>query len=79
MTHLSDLAAAIGAAHVATGPDADHSRHDRTGRYPATPLAVARPGSTAEVAQVIRLAALSDGPMEPSPTTADFVPKGVAP
>jgi FAD/FMN-containing dehydrogenase len=71
--------AAIGAAHVATGPDADRWPHDGTGRYPATPLAVARPGTTAEVAQLIRLAALSDVPMAPSPTTADFVPKVLAP
>jgi FAD/FMN-containing dehydrogenase len=65
MTLLSDLSAAIGAAHVATGPDADRWRHDWTGKYPAAPLAVARPGTTAEVAQVIRIAARHGTPVVP--------------
>jgi hypothetical protein len=45
----------------------------------AAGIAVARPGTTAEVAQKFRLAALSDVPMAPAPVKADFVPKDLAP
>ncbi|EON22612.1 FAD linked oxidase domain-containing protein [Nocardioides sp. CF8] len=58
MTHLlSDLRAAIGDAHVLTDP-ADLSPYaaDWRGAYRGTPLAVVRPASTSEVAEVVRLA-----------------------
>ncbi len=57
MRLTGELAAAIGAANVVTGAAADRWRHDWTGKHPADPCAVARPGSTAEVAAVVRIAA----------------------
>lgn len=64
-TLLSDLRAAIGASHVLTGPDASGHAADWTGRYTARPRAVVRPGSTAEVAAVLRLAAAAGMPVVP--------------
>ena len=57
MPLLSDLAAALGAAHVLTGADLARYSGDWTGHYTAAPCAVARPGSTAEVAQTLQIAA----------------------
>jgi len=57
MSVLADLAAALGPAHVVTGDGLDRYRHDWSAHYPADPLAVARPGSTAEVAETLRIAA----------------------
>lgn len=54
---LRDL---LGPAHIRTGRDIDHVRQDWTGKWRADPLAVARPGCTAEVAQVVKLAAAHD-------------------
>lgn len=57
MTLLTDLSDAIGAAHVITGSDLDRYRSDWTTHYTADPVAVARPGSTAEVVAVMQIAA----------------------
>lgn len=65
MTLLSDLAAAIGPAHVLTGDDIAKYRHDWTLHYPSNPCAVARPGTTAEVAEVVRIAARHGVPVVP--------------
>lgn len=54
---LADLTALLGPAHVLTGPDANRHARDWTGKYHGQPLAVARPGSTEEVAATLRLAA----------------------
>ena len=54
---LTDLIACLGAPHVLTGADRAPYLTDWTGAYVADPLAVVRPGSTAEVAEVLRLAA----------------------
>lgn len=53
---LDDLRTAIGAEHVLTDP-ADLAAYatDWRGAYRGTPLAAVRPGSTAEVAAVVRL------------------------
>lgn len=57
MTLLADLAAALGSSHVITGPDLERYRSDWTTHYTSNPIAAVRPGSTAEVAQVMQIAA----------------------
>ncbi|MFN6977871.1 MAG: FAD-binding oxidoreductase, partial [Gemmobacter sp.] len=57
MELMDRLADAVGAAQVLTGADAARYGRDWTGAYVSTPLAVVRPGSTAEVAAVVRAAA----------------------
>src|SRR5690606_35484312 len=54
MTHLNDLVQILGSANVLTGADADSYVEDWRGRYRGRALAVARPGSTREVDQVIK-------------------------
>ncbi len=54
---LSDLIAAIGPSHVLTGDDLARYRPDWSSHYTSNPCAVARPGTTAEVAEVVRIAA----------------------
>ena len=65
MTLLTDLAAALGPAHVLTGAQLDRYRHDWTSHFTADPVAVARPASTAEVAQVLTIAASHRIPVVP--------------
>ena len=57
MTLISDLAAAIGPANVLTGTDMTRYARDWMGRYEGQPVAVARPGSTAEVVACVKIAA----------------------
>jgi FAD/FMN-containing dehydrogenase len=57
MSLLNDLSTALGAAHVITGVDLDRYRADWTAHYTSNPVAVARPGSTAEVVSVMQIAA----------------------
>ena len=57
MTLLADLTDLLGPAHVLTGTDLDRYTSDWTTHYTSAPLAVARPGSTAEVAEVVKAAA----------------------
>lgn len=57
MTLLADLTAALGPSHVITGPDLERYRRDWTTHYTSNPVAAVRPGSTAEVAEVMRIAA----------------------
>ena len=57
MTLVSDLGTAIGAANVLTGPDMTRYSRDWMGRYEGSPVAVVRPGSTAEVAACVKIAA----------------------
>ena len=59
------LQAAIGAAHVLTGPDTARYSRDWMGRYDGQPVAVARPGSTAEVAACVKIAAREGVPVVP--------------
>jgi FAD/FMN-containing dehydrogenase len=51
------LAEVVGPAHVLAGADADPHLSDWRKRFTGTALAVVRPGSTEEVAQLVRLAA----------------------
>ena len=60
-----DLAAAIGAANVLTGPDMARYARDWMGRYEGAPRAVVRPGSTAEVAACVKIAAQHGVPVVP--------------
>ncbi|GLS87498.1 oxidoreductase [Cypionkella aquatica] len=57
MSLLTDLTAALGPSHVITGDDLARYRSDWTTHYTADPVAVARPGSTAEVVTVMQIAA----------------------
>ena len=57
MTLLTDLSTALGAAHVITGSDLERYRTDWTTHYTSDPVAAVRPGSTAEVALVLQIAA----------------------
>ena len=59
MDLIAELSASIGAPNVLTDADADGYAHDWTGKYRWRPLAVVRPASTAEVAAVLRLAAVA--------------------
>ena len=65
MTLLTDLAAALGPAHVLTGAQLDRYRRDWTSHFTADPVAVVRPASTAEVAQVLTIAASHRIPVVP--------------
>ena len=62
---IDDLTALLGPAHVLTSADRAPYCGDWTGHYTADPLAVARPGSTGEVAAVLRLAASHGVPVVP--------------
>lgn len=57
MTLIADLTAALGAAHVITGADLARYTADVTHHYHSDPIAAVRPADTAEVAQVMQIAA----------------------
>jgi len=57
MSPIPALKTLLGDANVLTGPDTARYGRDWMGNYHGTPLAVARPGTTAEVAATVRLAA----------------------
>ncbi|MEJ6396969.1 FAD-binding oxidoreductase [Yoonia sp. 208BN28-4] len=65
MTILDDLAAAIGPAYVLTGQDTAKWQQDWTGDYTLAPQAVVRPGTTAEVAAVLKIANAAKMPVVP--------------
>lgn len=65
MTLLDQLRDLLGPAHVLTGADAAGYGREWTGHYHWSPLAVLRPGSTAEVAAVLRLAHETGTPVVP--------------
>ena len=54
---LDELGALIGAQHVLAGADCEAHERDWRGRYRGRALAVARPGSTPEVAAIVRACA----------------------
>ena len=62
---IEELRAAIGAAHVLGGGDLDRYATDWMGKYRGAPLAVVRPGSTAEVAACVKIAATHGLPVVP--------------
>ncbi len=57
MSLIADLTALLGVSHVLTGPDTARHSKDWTGKFTASPVAVARPGTTDEVAACLRVAA----------------------
>jgi FAD/FMN-containing dehydrogenase len=65
MDLIAELTGHFGAAHVLTGPDADRYAQDWTGKYTARPLAVVRPGSTADVSLTLQAAARHGVPVVP--------------
>lgn len=60
-----DLVAVVGAANVLTGAQMTRYARDWMGRYEGTPIAVVRPGSTAEVAACVKIAAQHGVPIVP--------------
>jgi FAD/FMN-containing dehydrogenase len=65
MTLLTDLATALGPAHVLTGADLARYTGDWTTHYTADPVAVVRPADTEQVSQVMKLAAQHGVPVVP--------------
>jgi FAD/FMN-containing dehydrogenase len=65
MTLLNELQSLLGADHVLTGADAAPFLLDWRRRYQGSALAVARPGSTDEVAAVVRACARHGVPLVP--------------
>ena len=65
MSVIEDLRVAIGTAHVLGGADLDRYATDWMGKYRGAPLAVVRPGSTAEVAACVKIAAAHGLPVVP--------------
>ena len=65
MTQLNDLVQILGPANVITGAEAASYVEDWRGRYRGQALAVARPGSTQEVAQVVKWCAANKVPIVP--------------
>ncbi|MGO3712383.1 FAD-binding oxidoreductase [Alcaligenes aquatilis] len=65
MTFLNELEQRIGQQHVLTGQSMQQYLEDWRGRYTGTALAVARPATTQEVAQVVRLCAQHRVPIVP--------------
>ncbi|MGE8604840.1 FAD-binding oxidoreductase, partial [Bordetella trematum] len=65
MTLLQDLQSLLGPAHVLTGEDAVPYATDWRHRYHGRALAVVRPGSTEEVASVLRLCRRHGAPVVP--------------
>ena len=62
---IADLTAAVGAAHVLTGENTVRYRDEPTRHYASVPAIVVRPGSTAEVAEVLRIAGRHQMPVIP--------------
>jgi len=62
---LAGMAALLGAANVLTGDDAARYGRDWTGQYISSPRAVLRPGSTTEVAAILREANAQGIPIVP--------------
>ncbi|KPP80987.1 MAG: FAD/FMN-containing dehydrogenase [Rhodobacteraceae bacterium HLUCCO07] len=62
---IEKLEAIVGASNVLTGADVGRYSHDFTRSYTWTPLAVVRPGSTAEVSDIVKLANETRTPVVP--------------
>jgi FAD/FMN-containing dehydrogenase len=65
MDLIAQLAEIVGTANVLTGTDAAPYGQEWTGKYRWTPLVVVRPGTTAEVAAILRLASRTGTPVVP--------------
>ncbi|QYK41216.1 MAG: FAD-binding oxidoreductase [Paracoccaceae bacterium] len=66
MSLADDLMAALGPQGLRTGADMAAYGGDWTGKYTAEPVAVARPASTAEVSETLRIAARHGVPVVPA-------------
>jgi FAD/FMN-containing dehydrogenase len=66
MDALDHIAAIVGPQGFARGPDMGRWTQDWTGAYPSTPLAVARPATTAEVSAVMAVAHEAAMPVVPA-------------
>src|SRR5690554_3039833 len=65
MTPVDELIQMFGQQHVLTGEDTDSYTTDWRGRYQGAALAVVRPGSTAEVAELVRWCVAHSVPLIP--------------
>src|SRR3546814_17037442 len=65
MSLLDELGRMLGSQYVLTGDDAPPYTGDWRGRYSGSALAVVKPGSTQEVAQVVRWCVAHGVPMVP--------------
>ncbi|MGB6102982.1 MAG: FAD-binding oxidoreductase [Pusillimonas sp.] len=65
MSRIDELVQIVGQQHVLTGTDAESYTVDWRGRYSGAALAVVRPGSTQEVAQIVRWCAAHGIPLVP--------------
>ncbi|MBB5215241.1 FAD-binding oxidoreductase [Parapusillimonas granuli] len=65
MSQIDELVRILGTQHVLAGEDAKPYTVDWRGRYSGAALAVAKPGTTDEVAQVVRWCAANNIPMVP--------------
>lgn len=65
MGHLEELAQLLGPQHLLTGTEAETYLQDWRGRYRGNALAVARPGSTQELAAVVKWCVAHGVPMVP--------------
>ena len=66
MALIEELQAVVGPAHVLTGAALEPYRSDWTSHYASNPSVVVRPGSTAEVAAVLKIAGAHGVPVVPS-------------
>ena len=65
MSRTDELAQMLGRQHVLTGPETEAYTTDWRGRYSGRALAVVKPGSTEEVAEVVRWCVAHRVPMVP--------------
>ena len=66
MSIIDNISAIIGKNRVLTGSDAAPYATDWTGNYTGMPLAVLRPGDTAEVSAILKIAHASGTPVVPA-------------
>ena len=66
MSVIDQLRSAIGENYVLTGTDAAAYGVDWTGAYTSTPMAVLRPGTTADVAAILKIANETNTPVVPA-------------
>lgn len=62
---VEDLRAVVGEPNLLTGPETARYARDWMGRYIGQPLAIVRPGSTAEVSACVKIAAQHSVPVVP--------------
>ncbi|KKL18032.1 hypothetical protein LCGC14_2479590, partial [marine sediment metagenome] len=79
MSIIDELRDILGPAHVLTGDDCAGYASDWTGRYHGEPLAVLRPGTTAEVSAVMKLASRTGTPVVPVAGNTGLMGGAIAP